>query len=159
VARPDWSEGDTYAALKPGAYHVEVLTAEERTSKNGDAMFNIKLIAVDWNGAHICFDNIMLAGKGRSMGQAKLVALGIPRGQAEVRPDELVGARAFAFIGEGEWQGKKRLEVDISEGSHCGYWLESERDDVGELNLPDPDQADGPVDNPFDDLAADDTPF
>jgi len=156
MARIDWSSEDR-KQLEPGTYHVEVLTAEERTSRKGDTYFNVGLGAIDFGGRRLCYDNIMLEGGGRSMGQAKLVALGIEKGTPEVHPDSLIGLRAYAFVSIEEFNGKKRLSVDISRGSHCGYWLESEKENIEDLHT-----VDGftPDESPFDtQTAEDDVPF
>jgi len=157
MAKVDWSEeqGETWRA---GAYHVEVMGCIDKPSSKGHAMLNVRLGAIDHGKKTLAFDNIMLAGGGRGMGTAKLVALGIPKGQAEVEADELLGKRAYAYVIEETYNGRTSMKVAVSEGSHCGYWLESEKDDVKNLVLPEVPRNFG-EDNPFGDLEPDGVPF
>lgn len=156
MARPDWTpepEND----FKPGAYLVEILKAEERWSKNNALYFNVRLGAVDYDMDTLCFDVFMLEGRGRGMGTKKLEAFGVPKGQAEVHASELEGQRAYVFVIEDDWDGKKRLKPATKKGTHCGYWLESDKDSVEKLheNVP----VNAGEENPFLDDETDDTPF
>jgi len=158
MARVDWTpepEND----FKPGAYLVEVLDAQEkRSSSSGALMFSIRLGAVDFESRTLCFDNLMLEGKGRGMGTKKLQAFGIQEGAEEVLASQLEGKRAYVFVVEDEYKGKKSLKPALKKGTHCGYWLESDRDSVEKLhqNIP----ANAGEENPFLSAAEDDdTPF
>jgi len=107
----------------PGNYLAEVKRCEFKKSSNGHPMFSVMLAAVDHDMQMLCFDTLMLGGGGHGIGIAKLDRLGFADREA-LEPGELVGARAIVAVDMGEYQGKKRLEVDIgAEGSKCGYWL------------------------------------
>lgn len=97
----------------PGVYLADIKGCEVKHSqRTGDPYFN-----VSWHdagafgaGKFICFDIIMLAGKGRSIGLAKLKVLGFEEcvddgGPAiEAEPQDLIGRRAWIRIGWDEYK-------------------------------------------------------
>lgn len=117
----------------PGVYLCEVIKAEEKKSRSGDVMFPVELRGVAPAARNLSvFDFIMLGGKGKGMGLAKLSALGIPKDfRGELRPAQIIGKRVWLFL---EWDeytdsdGKTRrnLKPDPNQGSHCGYQPESD---------------------------------
>jgi hypothetical protein len=157
MAKLDWDLMNE-SSFAPGCYRVEVAAAEEKTSKKGDPYLNLRLVALDFGRATLCFDIIMLAGKGARIGYTKLVELGVPQGTDEVLAASLVGMRAYVWVAHEVYDGKTRLKVFVdADGSACGYssidrvpedytqpgpqpepaakakpdaWLESEDDDV-----------------------------
>lgn len=151
----DWSNEDSDALWKPGAYEAEVLSVTGRLSKNGDPMLNIRLGAVAHGGKHLAYDNIMCGGKGRGLGQLKLMALGVKKGD-DIDPQSLVGRRVWAHVIEDEYQGKKRMAVAIDRGTHAGYSVE--RPDVGVVEEEPPANAGDDFFSPSND-EVDDTPF
>lgn len=134
MARIDWNAGQQ-SYFAPGIYLVEVVSASERVSKNGDPMFIAKLGAAHFGKEVVADDVLMLAGKGAGIGTAKLKALGFKGDEPSIEHFELVGRRAWAALDLDEYEGKdgvarKRLRVNIAaEGSQCGYWPESTRPD------------------------------
>lgn len=132
MARINWDqEVEDVLSLKDGVYLAEVKGCEERTSSKGDPMFYATFQAVDFN-AHLCSDFIMLAGKGWSMGSAKLRALGFDEGQEEIAPGELIGRRVYLRCAYEEREGRdgktyKGLKVVAEfQPFSSGYWPESE---------------------------------
>jgi len=81
----------------------------------------------------LCFDVVMMAGNGRGLGQAKLLALGFDGTEDEIRAEDVVGRRAWVRV---DWQSYKdkdgraqrslkvvsTFEPDFS----CGYFSEDE---------------------------------
>lgn len=139
---------------EPGWYLAEVTAATRKTSRAGDAMYNLELCTPggDW----LCYDNIMLEGKGNGIGFRRLFALGAARDQGDsveyAEAHQLVGKRAYVYLKHGEWEGKKRAEVDVSQG-RAGYLPPNEP----------PDEQPGAVDSREDadefEPEADDIPF
>ena len=133
--RINWEEYDSSASqfesVKPGIHHVVVASAEERESKKGDAYFSVRLKQADGE-ATVCFDTIMLSGKGLAMGLSKLAMLGfVPGEREEILAAELIGKKAWISAKEDTYEGKTRLAVDISaRGSRCGYWPEEDPPEV-----------------------------
>ena len=93
----------------------------------------------------VCFDIIMLQGKGIGIGLQKLMALGFSKEDSEIVAAELMGRRAFVALKQETYEGQKRLAVDISaKGSSVGYWTEDNppqemtpgESDVNDLNAP-----------------------
>lgn len=123
----DWSkyDPDGTGSIEPGIHYVEIAEAKEKTSSKGDPMFELVLRQVSTN-ALVCWDYIMLGGKGANIGYAKLIGIGLEEGSSSVEPQDLIGRRVYASIMEEErvYEGKSRrsLKVDISDGGHCGYW-------------------------------------
>ena len=113
--------------LPAGIYNVEVADAEERTSAAGNKYFNIRLKEME-GGKSLCFDILMLNGKGVRIGLAKLSRLGFVPGQDdEIVAAQLIGKRAWVEVKEDSYEGKTRLVVDINaKSSACGYWSEDE---------------------------------
>ncbi|MEK9724417.1 MAG: hypothetical protein VW405_13175 [Rhodospirillaceae bacterium] len=126
------------ADLEPGTYLVAVTSCEVKTAKSGFPYFNVELCALDHENARLCYDILMLGGRGRDIGNAKLGALGIPADEDDIEPRRLVGRHVRVTVVNETYDGKERLTVDIkAPGSACGYY---------------------PVDQPEPDVL-DDTPF
>jgi hypothetical protein len=131
MAQVDWSDPNE-TDLKSGIYLAQVEKAEEKPSSKGDPMFKVTLKAVAFRTT-LCDDFIMLGGKGRGMGQAKLKALGFGPDVKEIHASELVGQRVYARVAFQEYDDKRTgtkrrsLKVVNVEGSYCGYWPESEK--------------------------------
>ena len=138
---------DDGSALAPeGWHHVEVHQSDEKFSNNGNDYYNLELVSVG-SGKHVAYDNVMLTGKGASIGLRKLKTLGgVQRNATDTGwdihpPQRLVGARAFVhvFHKSYEWNGEQRTNcaVSISEGD-AGYraaddppeGFEAEADDI-----------------------------
>ena len=114
-------EGEGFALREPGAYLAEVEDVEERMSKAGDPFFSLKLRAVG-DGTFLCFDVLMLGGKGWGMGRAKLVALGVPDNyEGDLTPGMLIGKRVMAHTTIETYQGKDRVKVNSNAGHYCGF--------------------------------------
>jgi hypothetical protein len=130
MARIDWKEekpsGGSNESMSAGVYHVEVADAEERVSQSGDAYFSIRLKDLE-SGRIVCFDIIMLAGKGLGIGLSKLSKLGFDKDDDEIVAAQLIGRRAWVGTKEESYNGKERLVVDIKwAGSSTGYFAEDE---------------------------------
>lgn len=121
MPRIDWTEEEHTSKFVPGVYLAEVDDCEERTSQRTQApYFNVRLKSVDHGGV-LAFDILMLGGKGRNIGTAKLRALGFDEGVIEIEAHDLIGKRAYVFLHEDEYKGKRRLRVNIDQGQYCGY--------------------------------------
>lgn len=127
MAKVDWSE--TLPTAEPGFYLAEVRKCDEKTSSGGDPYFNVELHDSDVNAENglLCWDNIMLAGKGRGLGQAKLKALGFSDKNADIDPPALVGRRAWIKLYHEIRENKTRIRVDshFTPEFSCGYWPEA----------------------------------
>lgn len=127
----DWSEQNEStperSEMPAGIYHIEVANAEERQSASGNAYFSLRLEDLE-SGRTLCFDIIMLEGKGLRIGLAKLSRLGFkPGDDDELVAAQLIGRRGYVSVAEETWKEEKRLKVDISaKTSSCGYWSEEE---------------------------------
>jgi hypothetical protein len=127
----DWSpegggDGDRTRIDKAGTYRAKVIKAEAKTSKAGNAMLVVDYAAPAFEGAYLCRDWLVLTGKGRGYGTAKLTSLGIAPGTGELEPDALVGAEVFLAVYEDEYDGKVYLKVDQdAQGSSFGYFVEN----------------------------------
>lgn len=133
MVKPDWSASER-SFHPPGDYLVRVSQCELKKSKtSGAQLFNVRLVAEQLTGEPtLCFDTIMLEGKGASIGCAKLEALGFDR-DSEMEAADLVGRRAWVRVKLEEYQGKTNLKVatTFEPTFECGYWPEDER--PGEL--------------------------
>ena len=126
MVRIDWESYDEPAfgdgPLGPGVYRVEVAECVERTSRVGDKYFNVKFKDLD-TGKIVCFDPVMLEGKGASIGLCKLSRLGFEATDSEIIAAQVIGRRAYIGVDNDTYEGKSRLKVDIGyKGSSCGYW-------------------------------------
>lgn len=111
----------------PGVYHVEVAEVQQRKTRNGDPMLNVKLIHVGTKKM-ICYDNICLAGGGANMGIAKLIELGaITKESPSLDTEKMIGRRVAITVHQTEYEGKRRAEVDIRASApfKCGYMAEA----------------------------------
>lgn len=115
--------------FKPGYHLAEVKKCAEKKSAAGDPYFNVELYSMGMFGAEglICFDIIMLDGKGRGLGQAKLKALGFSDKNSDLAPEDLVGRRAWVKVYHDTYEGKQRLKVEsvFEPTFSCGYWPEA----------------------------------
>ncbi len=127
MVRPDWGAMER-PTNPPGIYLARVGKCREAVSKGGDAM-----LVLEWEtdilgkpAGPLCWDFLMMEGKGASMGCAKLLKLGFPKG-AEVKPEDVQGRRAYVRVGLQEYNGKQGLKVLTTfDPFECGYWSESE---------------------------------
>lgn len=159
MAKINWTpEEGSASKMMPGRYLAEVGTkAEVRMSKKTEhPYFNVPFLAVDFGNAFLCYDVIMLDGKGRGMGQKKLEALGFDKGVPSIESSDLIGRRVYVEVTEDEWNGKIRLQVDAGSSPYCGYWPESEN--PGEVREPS-DSAAINMGLDIDTNPDDDTPF
>lgn len=126
MADLNWKAAEERTTKAPGVYLVEVDEAEERTGKtSGDPYFNVRLKDVKGGGT-LCYDILMLAGKGAGMGYARLRQLGISDETPSLQAAALVGLRAWVIVAEEEWKDEKRLKVipKWDDGAKAGYWSE-----------------------------------
>jgi hypothetical protein len=110
---------------EPGIRAVKIASAEERTSKAGNAMITIELVDPDTE-RFVLRDFLMLSGDGWGYGKAKFWAFGIEEGfQGDLEPESLVGRVAFVATRLTEYNGKQRLAPDVDQG-HAGYFRANE---------------------------------
>lgn len=128
----DWSD-PVEEGKQPGIYLAEVKSVDSATSRKGDAMLVVEFLAVGFSGSEkdLCRDWIMLAGKGRGMGQKKLVGLGVERGATDWALTDLIGRRAWVEVEWRGWenqQGEKQKALGVApttdNGCQMGYWPE-----------------------------------
>jgi hypothetical protein len=111
--------------LNDGIHAVRVSKADERASRAGNAYLGIELVDAE-SGRFVLFDNLMLAGAGAAFTRKKLQALGVESDfNGELNPQELVGMTAFVATVWEEYEGKRRLKVDVSVGG-AGYYPAAE---------------------------------
>ena len=124
MANVNWDEErPDDAPLAPGEYLAEVVAATEKYSQGGDLMFALRFeTRGDGAPQHLCYDNLMLQGKGLSIALAKLKAMGFDRVHATIDAKQLIGRRVrLACIIE-EYNGRQSLKPDIrADGFKCGY--------------------------------------
>lgn len=125
---------------RTGWQMARVGNCEMKKSSKGDRYYNVALETP--GGDFLCYDVLMLEGPGNGIGFAKLFALGAAEDLGdEVRFDtaeEIIGKRAWVYVGTETWQGKRRRKVDIAEGN-AGYLAEHETPPTD-----DPDDGYGP---------------
>ena len=115
---------DGFSLPEPGVYLAEVGSVEVKRSAVGDQYFSVKLNDAKTHGA-LCWDTLMLGGKGKSIGMAKLRQLGVEEGTKSLDPNSLYGRRVKVSIMHGEFEGRKQAKVDIrADGFKCGYLAE-----------------------------------
>lgn len=111
---------DGFMLAPPGVYLAEVDKVEMETSDSGNQMLIVQLRDAK-SRAMICQDNIMLEGRGRGIGMAKLIQLGVAKGTTSFEPLSLTGRRVRIAVHHEEWNGKPRASVDIgADGFKCG---------------------------------------
>lgn len=111
--------------LTPGVDLWEVIAAEEALSSGKDKMLKLKFCRVSSPGDKLD-DNIMLAGKGWSIGKRKLAALLSPDFKGELDVLDLVHRRLWLSTGISQWTDSKgavrdQLKVMIDGLKHAGY--------------------------------------
>ena len=152
--------------LGPGRYFAKVESASERKSKAGDTYINVRLVAIEHDANHICFDVLMLEGKGKNIGYAKLKQLGVSDDDEWLEASTLVGRKCYVEVQAEVYNDKPRLSVNLgAEGAKCGYWSVDSPPpmDDPEMGYEKPDQPDPGSDDdedlPEDPLEVGDTPF
>lgn len=112
---------DANGLPKEGWHAVEVSACEEKRSQRGEDYYDASLIDAT-TGKWLCYDVIMLCGRGAGYGIRKLRALGAATrnesgdGWNILSASRLVGVRAFAHLhhAENEWKGEKRMRCEVS---------------------------------------------
>lgn len=133
MARVNWNSTGIDLP-NPGIYHVEVKSAEEKRSSNGNMMFIVKLVDIDRGHTDLIEDLIMLEGKGWRFGKEKLYALNVPTDAEEILASELIGLRAYVAIKhepetytnrKGEVVTTVKAKIDSQATSPwSGYWAD-----------------------------------
>lgn len=114
-------DGPAWGAKEPGDYAAEVDGCEEKVSKKGAALFVVAFKDINTGNA-LCDDVIMLEGKGKGIGIAKLRALGFEENfQGDMSAAELIGRRCIVHLSWDDYGGKKQLRPNMKEGDYCGY--------------------------------------
>lgn len=122
----------------PGKYLAEVQKSEEKQSASGDPMFNIQFKDVE-TGSLLCFDTIMLGGRGIGIGHKKLLLLGavLPNDPVhEVFAEDLIGKRVWLDIvhepyvskkdGAKKMAAKPNFNAERTDNSAFGYTREGD---------------------------------
>jgi hypothetical protein len=122
----DYEEPGAYTTLEPGLYSVTCTKAIERQSKSGDWMFDITLESTQFQKT-LCYDVIMLEGRGKNMGLAKLKQMGFGE-RTELNDIDLEGSKFIVKVEQGGYTKVdgtevKRLEVamDFTDPFRAGY--------------------------------------
>ena len=114
------ASNDFESDFDEGVILGEVKNCEVKHSKkNGDPYFN-----VHWHdagafgaGKFVCFDIVMLAGKGRTIGIAKLKALGFQEVKDEASGKYVINADAVDLIGRRAWLNLGWEEFERADGT------------------------------------------
>lgn len=114
------------ASLLAGVDLWQIMTCTATVSGSGDQMLKLKFQRVSDPKAHL-YDNVMLEGRGWGIGRQKCGALLSPDFSGDLDPLDLVGAQLWVETKVEEYQGKKRLAVDIKGLKHGGF---QRREDV-----------------------------
>jgi hypothetical protein len=115
----------------PGTYLAEVDakgTELRHSKRSGDPMFNVAFKDVQ-TGKLLCYDTIMMGGRGVGIGHKKLIVLGVVDPDAEewdVEAIHLVGRRVNLTIKHEEYTGndgkaKTTCKVDFDANDSFGY--------------------------------------
>jgi hypothetical protein len=121
----DYEESTGFKNLDPGVYSVVCTKCVERQSRNDETMFDLTLESTQFQKT-LCYDVIMLEGKGKNMGLSKLKQLGLG-GKTELNDYDIEGCKFIVKVEMGGYvkDGKeiKRLEVamDFDDPFRCGY--------------------------------------
>ena len=114
MARLNWTDFDDTPALpEPGIYTCRITAAEERVSKAGDAYFNVTLSSTELDRV-LCYDVIMLEGRGASLGYVKLKQLGFGEDTEEISDLDLVNLGVIVMVEVDEYKGNRRLQVAMT---------------------------------------------
>ena len=122
----DWSDYNPDQTFKPvdaGVYIAEIEGCNEKVSpSSNDRYLNVRL-RDEKTKRFLCFDVIMLTGKGKDIGFTKLTQLGINDTGGELTAASLVGKRVYVYLKHEPYNGKVRAKVDIRKFK-CGYFNE-----------------------------------
>lgn len=134
----DWTgtTEDGFTIAPEGTYLAEVDSVEPKRTAGGEMSLSVQLRDPN-SRAQICIDTLMLTGKGRGIGLAKLRQLGVPEGQQKLDPLSLVGRRVRVAIYHEKYEGQPRAKVNIkAEGFKCGYLAVAENGGVVKVDDP-----------------------
>ena len=108
----------------PGRYWGTVAQIKESKTSDGYGMWGLRFEEID-TGKTICWDNLVFNKTGKGIALKKMSILGIQKdsnGFFEIHDSQdLKGMGCYINVKEGEYQGKKRLEVDSYGGGFFGY--------------------------------------
>lgn len=96
----DLSSVKGFDPIPDGEYVASVVSCKEKTSQNGNAMFEMayKVEGGEHDGRQI-FDNLTFTPKAMGMVKSKLIALGFPKDFAgEVSAEELIGLTCIIVV-------------------------------------------------------------
>jgi len=107
--------------IEPGLYTLVCLKAQLKHAKaSGDRYISVEC-KVQGRDAKV-WETIMLEGKGKGMGQSKLIGWGFKAG-IDPEPHEFVDREVQAHLKYEEWQGEQWLKVDTRANRTGGYLL------------------------------------
>jgi hypothetical protein len=111
----------------PGRYLAEVVKCEEKNSnKTGEPYFNVEYKRVD-TGDHLCFDVIMLGGRGLGIGYKKLLILqAIKKNDSiiSIEPHQLIGLRVVLDVVHQQYPGN-----DGTQKTKCVPFFQGPKDE------------------------------
>jgi hypothetical protein len=129
----DWSEAPL-SDYKPGVYLGEVKKCETKIARSGESYLNLEWHDVSGafgEGGLICWDRLMMGGRGRGISQAKLKVLGFRGTEPSIEPEDVVGRRAWIRVDWHEYEpnGEKKRNLQVTSQFRpefqSGYWPEN----------------------------------
>lgn len=146
-----------FISVPEGTYLCRIVDVRERQTRNGDALWALKLLVTEgeFTGRDAAWDNLVFSSRGLNRVKTVFAALGLPAdGKIQVDPGDLLNREVFATVRPAEYMSAEGSVVRRNEVPYEGYQaVDKQPETVGEQ------PAVAPADNGEGDDAEDPLPF
>ena len=113
-----------FVSVPAGTYLCRVADVRERTTRNGDALWALRLIAAEGEfvGRDVAWDNLVFSTRGLNRVRKVFAALGLPAdGRVDVAPADMMDKQAFVEVRPAEYHAPSGDLVRRNEVPYDGY--------------------------------------
>jgi len=117
-------EVNDYVTVPPGSYACRVAEVRQRTTRNGEPLWSLRLIVCEGEhtGRQAAWDNLVFSTRGRTRVRKVFAALGVPsQGKVNIEPKDLEGKEALVEVRAAEYRNNAGDLVKRNEVPFEGY--------------------------------------
>lgn len=96
-----------FVSVPEGTYLCEIAEVQTGTTRNGDERWGLRLVVAEGEfcGRQAAWDSLVFSTRGQIRVRLVMEALGLPtKGKVQLKPENLVGCRAFISVRPSEYQ-------------------------------------------------------
>jgi Protein of unknown function (DUF669) len=113
-----------YISVPEGTYLCRIMDVRERQTRNGDALWALKLMVAEgeFSGRDAAWDNLVFSSRGLNRVKTVFAAFGLPAdGKIQVDPGDLLNREVFATVRPAEYMSAEGSIVRRNEVPYDGY--------------------------------------